>query len=300
MKVPLALLAALAASRTVAAPVPTWRELDARSPSPFAGEKQFNSRMHHEDFMKVDERTEDSGLVLMTRALAPLDELVAVTAKSVGRAVDGIIGNSAQSTPILGSSRNVPSSATAESTEAAGQMLVCKPKKWIPLAELTEEKREHVRRIAKKAVQRYEARIKASDPAVQAQFKEQKRLSQAKFLNSLKTDDKKRERHLENKRKYGRKHYRDHVAKALSQGNKKAAQAPVLELQSSSPLEFTPLETYLAFDGRAGQVRSVLLDANPRGTAAPGRLGGSDAAEERPQFDLNLPPPGLDLNHSPA
>lgn len=71
---------------------------------------------------------------------------------------------------------------------------------------------------------------------------------------------------------------------------------PILE--SSSPLEPIPLEPHLTFNGRA-QVRSALLGANTQSAAAPGRLVGSDGAEERPQFDLNLPPPGLDLKQPP-
>lgn len=300
MKILLALVAALAASRTLAVPVLISRELDARSAFAPFGRGLVQSRLIPGDLSKADNL--DDGTheqQLFSRTLAPINALLGSTAKSVGRAVDGIIGNSVEAVPIVGSSRNAPSSTIAESSEAAAQRPVSKPKrKRIPVADLSEEERQHVRKLSKARSQKYKAKIKASDDAVREEFKGRRRLIDTRYKVNLKKDAKRYAAYKERRVRYDRERRLKRLEKAASQTESEPAQVPESQLESLSLLNIPPPRTSPSLEGHS-QLNPASINGPMQGTATPGRLGG-DAAEERHQFDLNLPPPGLDLNQSPA
>lgn len=288
-----------ATSVALAAPISILHELEARSASPFAGKTPFagkklaESRLQPEDFLETVDSEKQQ---LLPRALARLGELVASSSNNVGRTVDGIIGSLAESVPMVTMSRNNFGS-TSEPSEAR-KLGTKRKKRYVPLAELSEEKREHLRKLAKIRQQRRDAKLKASDDAVQAQFKADARQRYIKFRESLKTDDKKRATHAENNRKAGRKHYRKQAAKAAWQANDEPLQVPGLKLKWSALPDDSLPRTYPSLQGHS-QAGPAPINGNMRGPVAPIWLS-NEAAEERPLFDLNLPPPGLDLDRSPA
>lgn len=169
---------------TLAAPVPITHKLDARSASSFAVKQLVEFPLPHEGLSEAEKRDDGRDETqLLFRALAPIDSVATNAATEISRGMHGIVGNIVEFAPMDSSSRSVLGSTTAESSQATVQGLGSKVKrKWIPLAGLTEEKREHVRERAKRANQRYEAKMKASDPAVKARFRERKRLNEANFL----------------------------------------------------------------------------------------------------------------------